>query len=558
MSMKKSLFWAFLLFLPHLLHAYAPAYIHYQAIARSSSGAILANRDLAIKFSIRENTPTGSVEYMEKHFLTTSAEGMFSLNIGQGDPIFGTFSEIKWGSNPKYLQIEMDTTGTGASYVDMGTQQLMSVPYSLFSNAINPIVSATGDTVFFGGGKYIIFPGVSAANCDVSAGTITGTSTICTGSTTTLSNEVSGGSWASSSPSVATVNSTGLVTGISAGTVTISYRVIGHCGVVYATKIITVNSVPYAGVITGATSVCIGASISLSSSVTGGSWSSSNTGIISVDSSGSVTGVSVGTATISYSVANSCGVAILTRGIVANSIPFLDPIFGDSTVNVSSSITLLMPAPIYGGTWSSSDTNIATISPYGMLNGLSTGTVTISYSLSNECGTNTVTKLITVDTPGITVGSSYGGGTVAYIYQYGDPGYVAGEVHGIIATPYDMTGLPFGCMGVHAGTYIFELGTGASNTSLLSDACGDGTAARYCSDLVLGGYSDWHLPSAYEMQKLYDNRSLIEGFTYYTHYWTSTEDALILTNAFYIDFYAGGINYAYRTEIKAVRPVRYF
>jgi len=48
-----------------------------------------------------------------------------------GTAVVGTFSGINWGKNSKFIQVEMDPTG-GTNYTDMGTTQMMSVPYALF------------------------------------------------------------------------------------------------------------------------------------------------------------------------------------------------------------------------------------------------------------------------------------------------------------------------------------------------------------------------------------------------------------------------------------------
>jgi len=145
---------------------------------------------------------------------------------------------------------------------------------------------------------------------------ITGTLTVCTGSTTTLSNAATGGTWSSASTSVATVGSTGVVTGVAAGTSTISYTLSGSS----VTAVVTVNPLPNAGTITGASAVCAGSTITLSNTTTGGTWSSSNTAIATVGSTGIVTGVAGGTVTISYTVTNSCGTATAIKVITVNAL----------------------------------------------------------------------------------------------------------------------------------------------------------------------------------------------------------------------------------------------
>jgi hypothetical protein len=65
---------------------------------------------------------------------------MLNLTIGQGTAAIGTFSNINWGSGSKFLQVELDAAG-GNNYIDLGTQQMMSVPYALYSNSAGEVKS---------------------------------------------------------------------------------------------------------------------------------------------------------------------------------------------------------------------------------------------------------------------------------------------------------------------------------------------------------------------------------------------------------------------------------
>lgn len=112
--------------------AQVPEKINYQGVANDVSGNPLATQNIGIRFSIHSGSPTGSIVYSETHNTTTDAQGVFSLIIGDGTVVSGTFSNIGWGSNSFYLQNEMDVTG-GTNYTDMGTTQLVSVPYALYA-----------------------------------------------------------------------------------------------------------------------------------------------------------------------------------------------------------------------------------------------------------------------------------------------------------------------------------------------------------------------------------------------------------------------------------------
>jgi hypothetical protein len=115
-----------------LLFAQAPQGIPYQAIARNASGQAIASTAVKVRFSIRDSIATGAIKYQETHNPTTSALGLFSVNVGMGTVVSGTFSGINWGKNSKFLQVELNTTG-GTTYTDLGTTQMMSVPFALYA-----------------------------------------------------------------------------------------------------------------------------------------------------------------------------------------------------------------------------------------------------------------------------------------------------------------------------------------------------------------------------------------------------------------------------------------
>lgn len=199
---------------------------------------------------------------------------------------------------------------------------------------------------------------------------ITGSATACTGSTTVWTNTSAGGIWSSSDGTIATVgSSTGIITGVVTGTVTISYTVGPGCA---TTRVITVIASPAA--ITGTASVCVGATTALANATAGGNWTSSNTGVATVDiATGVVTGVLAGTATISYTAANGCFATV-----VATVNPIPTAISGTLTV-CDGAQTTLSSSP-GGGTWASGNIAIGTITIGGTVTGVSAGTVDITYT----------------------------------------------------------------------------------------------------------------------------------------------------------------------------------
>ena len=248
---------------------------------------------------------------------------------------------------------------------------------------------------------YDLNNGCSIATVDVtvnplpSVGAITGTPTACPSTTTTLGNSVSGGTWSSAVPSVATIGTSGTVTGVAAGVTTISYTVTNGCGSISAATDVTVNPVPVAGTVSGLATVCQSATTTLSSSVGGGSWSSAAPGIATVSPGGVVTGVAAGTATINYTVANSCGSAVATRVVTVNPSP--NPGIITGTPEVCPLATITLSSSVTGGSWSSATPSVATVNSVGMVSGVAPGNSTISYSVTNGCGTLSATIEVTVN-----------------------------------------------------------------------------------------------------------------------------------------------------------------
>jgi uncharacterized protein YjdB len=238
---------------------------------------------------------------------------------------------------------------------------------------------------------------------------IAGASSLCVSSFVSLSDSTTGGMWSSSTVSIGTVGSTGIVNGISSGIDTIMYTVINSCGPSVATVIVTVNPLPDAGTLTGTEELCIASIIVITDMITGGTWSSDMAGIAAVGSVGEVTGVSAGTATISYSVSNVCGTAVTSVIVTVDPVPTVGSISGTATVCALSSVTLTDSTA--GGVWSSSGTSVATVAADGVVTGVSAGTDTVMYTITEFCGAAVASTVVTVN-PLPDAGSITGTGTV--------------------------------------------------------------------------------------------------------------------------------------------------
>ncbi len=199
--------------------------------------------------------------------------------------------------------------------------------------------------------------------------------------------------WSSDNLAVATVDAnTGVVTGVSAGTATITCSLSGLSTCVSTqTAVVTVNPLPVLAAITGSSTVLVNSTSPLANTTAGGTWSSSNTAAATIDAStGVVSGIVAGTTTITYAYTNSNGCSSSINTLIT--VVAIAPITGTTNVCAGSTTTLADATP--NGSWSSSDVTKATIDAAGKVTGIAAGNITISYSIT---GIGTVTTAFTVN-----------------------------------------------------------------------------------------------------------------------------------------------------------------
>ena len=297
---------------------------------------------------------------------------------------------------------------TLGTFPNNGTASVTIPTVGASSSVCRIKVKGSGNVFFnINGQNFTVNPGAGV-------GPITGTLTVCQGATTTLADVTTGGTWSSTTTSVATISSTGVVTGVAGGTTTISYVAAGGT----ATVVVTVNPLPTVSPMTGGgTTICSGSTLSFSDATTGGTWSSSNTAVATVNTSGVVTGVAGGTTVISYALSNSCGTVAATMNATVSSAPGLTtaPVITIPGTTPCQGSTATYTATCTGATsfsWTVTGTGWSGTSTTGTLTAtVGTGVGQIIVTGSNFCGnspadTINVTPNVMPTTPSVALASA--------------------------------------------------------------------------------------------------------------------------------------------------------
>ena len=121
-----------------IISSYAQTGLNFQGVARNNNNVIIASQQISVRLSILQGSTSGIAEYSETRTLTTNAQGLFTVVIGDvgATTSVGNFGTINWKNTPKYLKIEMDAIG-GNNFITMGTTQFQYVAYAHFAKSVD-------------------------------------------------------------------------------------------------------------------------------------------------------------------------------------------------------------------------------------------------------------------------------------------------------------------------------------------------------------------------------------------------------------------------------------
>ena len=216
---------------------------------------------------------------------------------------------------------------------------------------------------------------------------ITGSLTVCSGAATTLSGAVAGGEWSVSNATLATVSTSGVVSGISAGNDTVYYVVSNACGTTTISRGIAIAALPAAGTIGGTPTVCQGDTVALTETTLGGTWALAGFAgaVAAIDTGGRLRGISPGTVTVEYLAENSCGVDTAFFTATVNPRPQAGLLGGTNQLCIGG--TGSVSSTDSGGVWSTAEGAILHLNATtGGFSALSAGTAIITYTTTNSCG----------------------------------------------------------------------------------------------------------------------------------------------------------------------------
>jgi len=509
----KSFFLLLLLFIS--LETAAQAGIFFQAIARDINNNPAKSRKLYIQSNIIQSSPSGNNVLIEEHQTNTDDFGVFSIMVGNGRRIGGdasNLSTIDWSKGPYYLNLKIAITPVKLSItwdytkdlVDLGTTIFGTVPIALYSANAAKI----DDKLNIVDSSKMLEPYAKVKTVQLLSSAID--AKLAANDTTLMLSSYSRITYVDSALSTKFNNSD-----------TIKYTKLTYTDSALLTKMNLFDT-------SGFTK-----QIFLDSAL--------STRLLLTD-------------TIKYTKQIYTDSALLTKlSLTGNafSSTLADNITATKNTTITSLANLNTVGTITTGVWSSTIIDVAH-GGTGLTNaGLSGQVLTTS-----AAGTLTWTNMS--DFMGAHyIGESFGGGIVFYINDNGK--------HGLIAATSDQSrGIRwYGGSNTNTRARADGVGAGLKNTAIIianqGAVDGNAFAATVCNEysVTVDGvkYGDWYLPSKYELNLLYLQKSVVGGFANF-NYWSSTE---IANFAAWTQLFNNGyqVNYDKRTTVY-VRAIRAF
>ncbi|MFZ4545559.1 MAG: DUF1566 domain-containing protein [Saprospiraceae bacterium] len=532
------------------LSAQSPQKMSFQSVFRQSDGKLANDRNIGIKISVLQGNSSGKVVFAETHITKTNANGLASIEIGTGKALTASFSDIQWSKGPFYLQTEADLNG-GNNYTLSGVQQLLSVPYALYAENGDKVVTlrGAGSTTVSGtypnftissvsGSPYIAGPGISIASLAITNTAPDRTVNIKGNGSTTVSGIY---------PDF-TIN--GAVYTAGAGIAVNGTEIINTA----PDKVVSLKGTGTTTVSGNYPDFTINSSASTANYTAGSGIAVIGTEISNTAPDQTISLQGAGTTTVSGTYPNfmisSTGNAInytagngidINGSTISNNAP-------DKTVSINGTGATTVSGNYPNFTINSTDNNTV----YNAGAGITINGTTISNAAPDKAVNLTAGSGISISGiyPDYTVsatgsaakhyvGELFGGGIVYYIYDNGD--------HGLIASLTDISSNSIWFVGTSsANGKSYHDGLKNSNSVVSAQGTSIVYAARTCRAYSAGGFADWYLPSLWEMNLMYqnafmisykllnDNISTTSPITENVSYWTSTEFDNSLAFMFYM------------------------
>jgi hypothetical protein len=509
--------------------AQSPQKMSYQAVIRNAANALVTSHVIGMRISILRGSESGTVSYTETQTPTTNVNGLVSIEIGGGTG----FDTIHWSNGHYFIKTETDPAG-GSSYTITGTSQLLSVPYALYSKTsetASNAVTITGNQTITGIKTFsndLLINGltVGLGKGAVSSNTAIGTNALYFN--TTGQSNTANGFIALYSNTTGDINTANGVQALYANT-TGGYNTANGFSALY------LNTTGNANTANGVQA--------LRSNTTG----NFNTAI------GYYAGFT-----------NSTGNNNVFLGYEAGYWETgSNKLFIDNQTRANES-DARAKALIYGIFDADPANQVLTVNGNVGIGTTTPGSkLEVTGQIKITGGTPAIGKVLTSDATGLAtwqtpsggghfIGESYGGGIVFYVYDNGQ--------HGLIAATADQsTGLVWtntAFQSTVSNAVRDGVNGGLSNTERIIIQAGAGSyAAQLCANYQGGNYADWYLPSKFELNLLYLQKTVVGGFAN-SVYWSSTEDD---PSAAWYQYFSTGIQYTNDKNATAyVRAIRAF